>query len=293
MLLDSLIFRKLLAVLTKQVILVVIFTLLYFPMTHLLNPHSSKPLSDDQLMRYSRHIMLPAMDIDGQEKLWNSKVLIIGVGGLGCAVAQYLACSGIGQLTLVDDDKVDKTNLQRQVLHAEKNVGMNKCESAKQSLQQLNSEITINTVDHRLGWVELLDSVTQHDVVVDCSDNLDTRNELNLCCFQSKTPLVSGAAIRMEGQVATYTMQEGQPCYQCLSAMFGSSGFREQKLTCSESGILSPVVGVIGSLQATETIKLLAQVGQVLSSRLLMFDAATMKFNEFKVMKNPSCKVCG
>jgi len=258
-------------------------------------PQSLKPLSDDQLMRYSRHIMLPAMDIDGQEKLWNSKVLIIGVGGLGCAVAQYLACSGIGQLTLVDDDKVDKTNLQRQVLHTENNVGMNKCESAKQSLQQLNSEISINTIDHRLGWTELSDAVEKHDVVVDCSDNLDTRNELNLCCFQSKTPLVSGAAIRMEGQVATYTMQDEQPCYQCLSTIFGSGDDRrgEQKLTCSESGVLSPVVGVIGSLQATEAIKLLAQVGQVLSSRLLMFDAATMKFNEFKVMKNPSCKVCG
>jgi len=260
-------------------------------------PHSLKPLSDDQLMRYSRHIMLPSMDIDGQEKLWNSKVLIIGVGGLGCAVAQYLACSGIGQLTLVDDDNVDKTNLQRQVLHTENNVGMNKCESAKQSLQQLNSEITINTIDHRFGWVELSEAVESHDVVVDCSDNLDTRNELNLCCFQSKTPLVSGAAIRMEGQVATYTMQQGQPCYQCLSTMFGSSGFGssgvgEQKLTCSESGILSPVVGVIGSLQATETIKLLAEIGTVLSSRLLMFDAATMKFNEFKVAKNPNCQVC-
>jgi adenylyltransferase/sulfurtransferase len=259
-------------------------------MSKTVKPHSSKPLSDDQLMRYSRHIMLPSMDIDGQEKLWNSKLLIIGVGGLGCAVAQYLACSGIGQLTLVDDDLVDKTTLQRQVLHPDKNVGMNKCESARQSLHQLNSEITINTIDHRLGWTDLLDAVTQHDVVVDCSDNLDTRNELNLCCFQSKTPLVSGAAIRMEGQVATYTMQQGQPCYQCLSTIFGSSG--DQKLTCSESGILSPVVGVIGSLQATETIKLLANIGTVVSSRLLMFDASTMKFNEFKVAKNPNCQVC-
>lgn len=247
-----------------------------------------KPLSDEQLIRYSRHIMLPAMDIDGQEKLYNSKVLLIGVGGLGCAVAQYLTCSGIGELTLVDDDSVDKTNLQRQVLHIENNVGMNKCQSAKQNLQQLNSEITINTIERRLGWADLLSAVEQHDVVVDCSDNLDTRNELNLSCFKSKTPLVSGAAIRMEGQVATYTMQESQPCYQCLSVMFG-----EQKLTCSESGVLSPVVGIVGSLQATETIKLLAGIGQVLSSRLLMFDAATMKFNEFKVAKNPNCPVCG
>lgn len=246
-----------------------------------------KPLSDQQLLRYSRHIMLPNMDIDGQEKLWNSKVLIIGVGGLGCAVAQYLACSGIGKLTLVDDDKVDKTNLQRQVLHTENNVGLNKCDSAKQSLQQLNSEITIDTHNKRLSGEVLLKVIQEHDVVVDCSDNLTTRNELNFLCFNTKTPLVSGAAIRMEGQVATYTMDDGQPCYQCLSTMFG-----EQVLTCSESGILSPVVGVIGSLQATETIKLLAKVGDVLSSRLLIFDAFTMKFNEFKVIKNPTCSIC-
>ncbi|MBU2917016.1 molybdopterin-synthase adenylyltransferase MoeB [Psychrosphaera sp. F3M07] len=246
-----------------------------------------KPLSDQQLLRYSRHIMLPNMDIDGQEKLWNSKVLIIGVGGLGCAVAQYLACSGIGKLTLVDDDKVDKTNLQRQVLHTENNVGLNKCDSAKQSLQQLNSEITIDTHTIRLTGEVLLQTIQEHDVVVDCSDNLTTRNELNLLCFKTKTPLVSGAAIRMEGQVATFTMDKDQPCYQCISSMFG-----EQELTCSESGILSPVVGVIGSLQATETIKLLVQIGEVLSSRLLMFDAVTMSFNEFKLNQNLTCSVC-
>lgn len=246
-----------------------------------------KPLSDQQLLRYSRHIMLPNMDIDGQEKLWNSKVLIIGVGGLGCAVAQYLACSGIGKLTLVDDDKVDKTNLQRQVLHTENNVGLNKCDSAKQSLQQLNSEITIDTHTIRLTGEVLLQTIQEHDVVVDCSDNLTTRNELNLLCFKTKTPLVSGAAIRMEGQVATFTMDKDQPCYQCISSMFG-----EQELTCSESGILSPVVGVIGSLQATETIKLLVQIGEVLSSRLLMFDAVTMSFNEFKLTQNLTCSVC-
>ncbi|MFT6529775.1 MAG: adenylyltransferase/sulfurtransferase [Psychrosphaera sp.] len=245
------------------------------------------PLSDQQLLRYSRHIMLPSMDIDGQEKLWNSKVLIIGVGGLGCAVAQYLACSGIGKLTLVDDDKVDKTNLQRQVLHTENNVGLNKCDSAKQSLQQLNSEITIDTHTIRLTGEVLLQTIQEHDVVVDCSDNLTTRNELNLLCFKTKTPLVSGAAIRMEGQVATFTMDKDQPCYQCISSMFG-----EQELTCSESGILSPVVGVIGSLQATETIKLLVQIGEVLSSRLLMFDAVTMSFNEFKLNQNLTCSVC-
>lgn len=250
-------------------------------------PKIVKPLSDQQLLRYSRHIMLPNMDIDGQEKLWNCKVLIIGVGGLGCAAAQYLTCSGIGQLTLVDDDKVDKTNLQRQVLHTESNIGLNKCDSAKQSLQQLNSEITIVTHPKRLTGETLLQAVKQHDVVLDCSDNLMTRNELNQVCFKTKTSLISGAAIRMEGQVSTYTMGDDQPCYQCLSNMFG-----EQELTCSESGILSPVVGVIGALQATETIKLLAQTGDVLSSRLLMFDAFTMKFNEFKIKQNIECPVC-
>lgn len=247
-----------------------------------------KPLSDQQLMRYSRHIMLPSMDIDGQEKLFNSNALIIGQGGLGCAVSQYLVSSGIGSVTLVDDDKVESTNLQRQVLHTESSVGLNKCQSAKQSLSQINSEVQINIIEQRLHNEGLEKQIMQHDIVIDCTDNLATRNELNKVCFKTQTPLVSGAAIRFEGQVATYTMKDDTPCYQCVSGFFG-----EQVLTCSEAGILSPVVGIIGSIQATEAIKQLTGVGKVLSGRLLTLDAATMQFNEFKLTKNAHCGVCG
>lgn len=250
------------------------------------NP-SLKSLSDDQLMRYSRHIMLPQLDIDGQEQIYNSKILIIGVGGLGCAVAQYLAVSGVGMLTLVDDDEVERTNLQRQVLHTETSVGVKKVNSAKTTLEQLNSDITIRCFDTRLNDEQLIELIKQHDVVMDCTDNLATRDQLNKLCYSNKTPLVSGAAIRMEGQVSTFMMKDNEPCYQCLSQMFG-----EQNLTCSEAGILSPVVGMIGCIQATECLKLITHVGKPLSGRLLMVDAATMQFNEFKLTQSPLCPIC-
>jgi adenylyltransferase/sulfurtransferase len=245
------------------------------------------PLTDAQLMRYSRHIMLPTVDIDGQEKLWNSKVLIIGLGGLGCAAAQYLAASGVGSLTLVDDDVVDRTNLQRQVLHKEVAVGSKKVVSAKTSLKEINSEIKVIHFDIRLDDTEITKIISQHDVVLDCSDNLTTRNQLNKACYKTKTPLISGAAIRFEGQVSTYTMQASEPCYQCVSKNFG-----EQVLTCSEAGILSPVVGLVGCIQATECLKLLMNVGELLSSKLLMIDTATMQFNCFKITKSSNCPVC-
>ena len=247
-----------------------------------------KQLTDGQLMRYSRHIMLPSMDIDGQEKLWNSKVLVIGVGGLGCAAIQYLAVSGIGELSIADDDEVDKTNLQRQVLHTENNVAMNKCDSAKLLLSQLNSEIKINTIKQRLTGETLSEQIQQHDIVLDCTDSLMSRESINRHCFELKTPLISGAAIRMEGQVMSFSMDGTGPCYHCISGMFS-----EQTLTCSEAGVLSPVVGIIGAIQATEAIKTLCGVGRPLSNRLLMMDAASMQFNEFSVNKQNNCPVCG
>ena len=247
-----------------------------------------RPLSDPQLLRYSRHIMLPSMDIDGQERLWNASVLIIGVGGLGCAVSQYLAASGVGTLTLVDDDRVDKTNLQRQILHSEQAVGLPKVASAKKSLEAINSEIRINTIAARLDAEALAGQVANHDIIVDCCDNLATRNQINRACFDTHTPLVSGAAIRMEGQVSSFTMQDDAPCYACVSSLFG-----EQELTCSESGILSPVVGIIGTIQATETLKLITGVGEPLSGKLLMLDAASMSFNTFNINKMANCPVCG
>ncbi|XQW85643.1 molybdopterin-synthase adenylyltransferase MoeB [Thalassotalea piscium] len=246
-----------------------------------------KKLSTPQLMRYSRHIMLKEMDIDGQEKLWNSRVLLIGVGGLGCSVAQYLAASGIGELTLVDDDCVDMTNLQRQVLHHEANIGINKCLSAKASLSAINSEIHINIEDKKLVGQSLDNAIASHDIVIDCSDNLATRNELNLACYRAKKPLVSGAAIRMEGQIAVYDMQPSSPCYQCLSQHFG-----EQVLTCSEAGVLSPLVGIVGSIQACETIKVLTGIGQPLIGKLMLFDASDMAVNTYTIPKSIHCSVC-
>ncbi len=244
-------------------------------------------LSDDQLMRYSRHIMLPKVDIDGQEKVWNSKVLIIGIGGLGCAVAQYLTVSGVGFLTLVDDDEVDKTNLQRQVLFQENTVGSKKVTAAINTLTSLNSEVTIEYKDYRLPVDELNELVSDHDVVIDCSDNLTTRNQLNESCFANKTALISGAAIRMEGQVSTFSMQPGTPCYSCVSHMF-----QEQNLTCSEAGIMSPVVGLVGCIQATECLKLLTELGLSLTNKLLLIDAITMEFKQFKISPSPHCRVC-
>lgn len=247
----------------------------------------TKLLSDEQLMRYSRHIMLPKVDIDGQEKLWNSKILIIGVGGLGCAASQYLAASGVGSITLIDDDVVDKTNLQRQVLHKESAVGAKKVISAKQSLKEINSEIEIVSFDVRLDDSELTKLLLQYDVVLDCTDNLDTRNQLNLACFKTNTPLVSGAAIRFEGQISTFSMKPNSPCYQCISR-----NFSEHVLTCSEAGILSPVVGLVGAIQATECLKLLLELGELLDGKLLFIDALTMQFTPFKVKPSSRCSVC-
>lgn len=246
-----------------------------------------KELSTPQLMRYSRHIMLKGMDIDGQEKLFNSKVLIIGLGGLGCAVAQYLTASGVGELTLIDDDTVDITNLQRQILHTETNVGMNKCASAKVTLTAINSEITINTIEQRLTGENLANIIKGQDVVIDCCDNLATRNEINSQCYHLKKTLISGAAIRMEGQVSVYDMQPQSPCYQCLSQHFG-----EQVLTCVEAGVLSPVVGIIGNMQACEAIKILSGIGHPLIGKLMLLDASDMSMNTFTIPKSPLCKVC-
>ncbi|WP_448210966.1 molybdopterin-synthase adenylyltransferase MoeB [Colwellia sp. MEBiC06753] len=246
-----------------------------------------KELTRSQLMRYSRHIMLKSMDIDGQEKLWNSKVLIIGVGGLGCAVSQYLVASGIGEFTLVDDDAVDRTNLQRQVLHGEQDIGINKCQSAKYTLSQINSEVKINTIEQRLSGQALAKEIKQHHLVLDCCDNKRTRNEINQYCFDHQIPLVSGAAIRMEGQVSVFDMQPTSPCYHCFSQQFG-----EQSLSCVEAGVLSPLVGMIGSMQAIEAIKLLANIGQPLAGKLLMIDAFDMNIQTFTLPKLNECPVC-
>lgn len=245
-------------------------------------------LSDAEMLRYNRQIILKAFDFEGQEALKQSSILILGAGGLGCASSQYLATAGIGKLTLIDDDKVELSNLQRQVLHHDADIGKLKVESAAQALKELNPEIEIVTVAKRLNDEALLSLVQDHDLVLDASDNVDTRNQLNRLCYQTKTPLVSGAAIRMEGQVSVFTYQdESEPCYQCLSALFGSNA-----LSCVEAGVMAPVVGIIGAVQAMEAIKVIAGLGKPIQGKILMLDAMSMSWREMKLMKQPHCPTC-
>jgi len=245
-------------------------------------------LTDAETLRYNRQIVLKGFDFDGQEKLKASHVLVVGLGGLGCAAAQYLAAAGVGSMTLLDFDTVSLSNLQRQILHSDARIGMPKVDSAALALAAINPHVTLTQIDHQLDDEELQQAIARCDLVLDCTDNVAIRDQLNRTCFQLKTPLVSGAAIRMEGQLSVFTYQPDEPCYRCLSRLFG-----ENALTCVEAGVMSPLVGTIGSLQAMEAIKLLTDFGQTLRSRLLMFDAMTMQFREMKLAKHPGCEVCG
>jgi adenylyltransferase/sulfurtransferase len=247
-----------------------------------------KYLTTEQAMRYNRQIVLPNFDLDKQEILLNAKILIVGVGGLGCAAAQYLVAAGVGEITLIDDDKVEKTNLQRQILHAEADVGINKCLSAKASLEQMNSDIKIHVIQKRLELDSYLELIESLDLVLDCTDNLTSRNTLNQACYQLGKPLVSGAAIRMEGQLICIVPAEKSACYACISAYFG-----EQNLSCVESGVMSPVVGIIGAMQALEAIKVLCDYGVASVNQLMMFDGMTATWQTFKVPKKTNCSVCG
>lgn len=245
--------------------------------------------TDAELARYSRHILLPQVDVDGQLAFANAEVLVIGLGGLGSPVAQYLAASGVGRLVLVDHDQVELSNLQRQVIHSESTVGMDKVHSATQALAQLNPLCKVVPINHALDELALAHAIGEADVVVDCTDNFTTRMAINEKCFTSKTPLVSGAAIRMEGQVSVFDFRyPASPCYQCLYDLTGDA-----HLTCSQSGVLAPVVGVIGSLQAVEALKLIGGFGSPLQGRLQLYDAMSGKWREFKLQRDPSCKVCG
>ena len=251
-------------------------------------PTNSSELSPEQAMRYSRQLMLPALDFRGQEALLASSVLVVGMGGLGCAAAPYLVASGIGSITLVDDDTIDRSNLQRQILYREIDIGQSKVQQAAASLRQLNSEIEIHALQQRLSANDLATLVPQYSLVLDCTDNLATRNATNAACVKAKVPLVSGAAIRFEGQLASFSMQGEGACYHCLSQLFG-----EQQLSCMEAGILSPVVGVIGIMQALEAVKILGGVGTPLYGKLQLFDALTSQWRQFGLSKDPNCTVCG
>lgn len=244
-------------------------------------------LTDHEMLRYNRQIMLKAVDFDGQEKLKASRVLIVGLGGLGCAAAQYLASGGVGHLTLVDFDQVSLSNLQRQILHTDENIGQFKVDSAKARLSQLNPHIEIETIAKKLTESEWQTLIPNYDVVVDCTDNVEIRNQLNLQCFAKKIPLVSGSAIRFEGQVSVFRYADNEPCYQCLSQLFG-----QNVLSCVEAGVISAIVGVIGSLQALETIKVLLNIGKTLSGKLLMIDGLHFSVREMALPKQPNCSVC-
>ncbi|MCP4126496.1 MAG: molybdopterin-synthase adenylyltransferase MoeB [Gammaproteobacteria bacterium] len=244
-------------------------------------------MEDNQLLRFSRQIMLPSIGVEGQEKLLGARVLIVGLGGLGSPAAMYLAAAGVGELILVDFDKVDLTNLQRQIIHTTDRIGIKKVESARQTLLALNPECRITTIDQLLETEEIAQQVAGVDLVIDGTDNFSARFAINSACVASRTPLVSGAAIRMEGQVSVFTGQPGDPCYHCL---YGSGS--EVNETCSENGVLAPVVGIIGSVQATEAIKVLTGIGTTLNGKLMLLDALHMQWRTLKLKADPNCPVC-
>ena len=244
-------------------------------------------MNDDQLLRYSRQIMLPSIGIEGQEKLLNASVLIIGMGGLGSPVAMYLAAAGIGHLTLADFDKVDLSNLQRQIAHTTGSIGKPKVESARETLEGINPGCRIDTIDCALMDEALAEQIDSADLVVDCCDNFATRFAVNEACVTTATPLVSGAAIRTEGQVSVFIPGPEEPCYRCL---YGGEGEIEE--TCSENGVLAPVVGIIGSIQATEAIKVITGAGTTLNGKLMIMDALEMQWRTLKLKADPKCPVC-
>jgi len=246
-------------------------------------------LSDQELLRYSRQILLPQIDVDGQLRLKRSRALIVGLGGLGSPVALYLAAAGVGELHLADFDSVDLTNLQRQVLHDTPGVGQTKVDSALARLAALNPEVALHPLRGALDADSLAAAVAAVDLVLDCSDNFATREAVNAACVAAGRPLVSGAAIRLEGQLSVFDPRsEDSPCYHCL---YGHGS--EAELTCSEAGVVGPLVGLVGSLQALEALKLLAGFGEPLVGRLLLVDALTSRFRELRVRRDPQCPVCG
>lgn len=243
-------------------------------------------MDDKQLLRYSRHILLPQIDVRGQEKLLASRVLIVGLGGLGSPVAMYLAASGVGNLVLVDHDRVDLTNLQRQIVHTTERVGQDKTASAALGIAAVNPGVRVTTINQKLEGAALEEQVQQVDAVVDTTDNFASRFAINEACMRAGKPLISGAVVRFEGQVAVFP--PGGPCYRCLYAEGGGPDE-----ACATLGVLAPAAGIIGSIQAVETLKVLLGIGQTLAGRLLLFDALNMEWREIRLRKDPVCPVCG
>lgn len=246
-------------------------------------------MNDDQLLRYSRQIMLPQCDITGQQKLLAASVLIVGAGGLGSPAAMYLAAAGVGHITICDDDEVDLSNLQRQIAHHTADVGLDKVISTRNTLNQLNPDVQVTAIKQRLQG-ELLDAETRKaDVILDCSDNFATRFAINKACATYCKPLVSGGAIRFEGQVSVFMPgTTDNPCYNCLYKDEG-----EELQNCATNGVIAPITGIVGSIQALEAMKLIIGTGQTLTGRLLLIDGLTMSFRTMRFKKNPHCPTCG
>ena len=247
-------------------------------------------MDDNQLLRYSRHILLPQIGIEGQEKLLGAHALIIGAGGLGSPAALYLAASGVGTIAICDGDSVDLTNLQRQIVHSTHSLGTNKAISAQRTLAAINPETRVIAIPHRIAGKELAQMVSQADVVLDASDNFATRHAVNRACVIHKKPLVSGAAIRFDGQVTAFDLRHpASPCYHCL---FPETGGEEGE-RCAVMGVFAPLVGIVGSMQAAEALKILTGAGQSLSGRLLLLDGLQMEWRSIRLAKDPACPVCG
>ena len=247
-------------------------------------------MQDDELLRYSRHILLDEIGIEGQERILAAHALIIGAGGLGSPVAMYLACAGVGQITVTDHDSVDLTNLQRQIAHRTGSVGTPKVESLRQTLRELNPHTQVNAIQTRVDGDSLDSLVAAADVVLDCCDNFKTRHAVNAACVKHRKPLVSGAAIQFDGQISVYDSRVSDaPCYACIfppEATF-------EEVRCSTMGVFAPLVGIIGSMQAAEGLKLIMGTGRSLQGRLLMLDGRAMEWNEIRMPRNPHCAVCG
>lgn len=246
-------------------------------------------MNDEQLLRYSRHILLPQIGIEGQERLLSSRALVIGAGGLGSPAALYLASAGVGRLTLCDPDNVDLTNLQRQIVHRMEAIGTPKVESARNTLASINPEVRVEAVRERVAGERLERLVAKADVVLDASDNFATRHAVNRACVAHRKPLVSGAGVRFDGQVTVFDLRNPQsPCYACLFPEQGES----EDVRCAVMGVFAPLVGVIGAVQAAEALKLLAGFGQSLEGRLLLLDALAMEWRSIRLSRDPRCKVC-
>lgn len=247
-------------------------------------------MNDHQLLRYSRHILLDEIGIEGQQRLLDAKVLVIGAGGLGSPAALYLAASGVGQLVIVDDDEVDLTNLQRQILHTTGRVGQPKVDSARVALSQINPDIEVISVRERVAGARLAELVAASTVVLDCSDNFATRHAVNRACVAARVPLVAGAVIRFDGQLSVFDPRDcDSPCYACLFPP--GAGFEDA--ACSTMGVFAPLVGVIGAMQAAEALKLMIGIGESLAGRLLLLDGRSMEWSSIGIARDPGCPVCG